>query len=400
MLLLTNEDVVNALSMEECMAAVEESLRRLARGKLVRWDGGTTVELTETEGFDRFYSVRFLPVLDLVDATAVCRLNSWVSVTVEESGTIRQLTAPLSGSPHSGGQKTGYPTGAEKTGWLLLFDMKTGQLLSLIQDRDIQVMRVGSGGGINAKYLARADAQSVGLIGAGWMARALLVAYCVARDIKTVRVYSPNPRSRNNFSDDLASQLGIKVTAASSAEEAVRGADIVVSATNATEPTFDPDWVEQGTHVHCITGAEYDERLLKKADVISWIFRQSSVYDNTQSAASSIAPMGDDPQAAKLAARKRGEFSGYRLAGTKLLEKYADKRVYLTDLVEGRAVGRRDDKQITLSPSPAGGSTLQMHFAALVPKVFRGAKRKRIGHELPDEWFQQQTNTYPAYRLK
>ena len=110
--------------------------------------------------------------------------------------------------------------------------------------------------------------------------------------------------------------------------------------------------------------------------------------------------MGDDPQAAKLAARKRGEFSGYRLAGTKLLEKYADKRVYLSDLVEGRTVGRRDSKQITLSPSPAGGSTLQMHFAALVPKVFREAKRKRIGHELPDEWFQQQTNTYPAYRLK
>ena len=87
MLLLTNEDVVNTLSIEECMAAVEESLRRLAQGKLVRWDGGTTVELTETEGFDGFYSVRFLPVLDLVEATAVCRLNSWVSVTVEESGT-------------------------------------------------------------------------------------------------------------------------------------------------------------------------------------------------------------------------------------------------------------------------------------------------------------------------
>lgn len=400
MLLLTNEDVVKTLTMEECMAAVEESLRRLARGKLVRWDGGTSIDLTETEGFDRFYSLRFLPVLDLVEATAVCRLNSWVSVTVEESGTLRQLVAPLSGRPHSGGQKSGYPTGAEKTGWLLLFSMETGQLLAIIQDRDIQVMRVGSGGGINAKYLARANAQSVGLIGAGWMARALLVSYCVARNIRSVNVFSPNPKSRDNFSEDMKSQLGIKVTSVSSPEEAVRGADIVVSATNATEPTFDPDWVEQGAHVHCITGAEYDERLLKKADVISWIFPQSSHYDNTQSAASSITPVGDDPQATKLAARKRGEFSGYRIAGTKLLEKYADKRVFLTDLVEGRAVGRRDEKQITLSPSPAGGSTLQMHFAALVPKVFREAKLRRIGHELPDEWFHQQTDIYPAYRLK
>ena len=120
MLLLTNQDVVKALTMEECMAAVEESLRRLARGKLVRWDGGTSIELTETEGFDRFYSLRFLPVLDLVEATAVCRLNSWVNVTVEESGKFRQLVAPLSGSPHSGGQKTGYPTGAEKTGWFFI----------------------------------------------------------------------------------------------------------------------------------------------------------------------------------------------------------------------------------------------------------------------------------------
>jgi len=400
MLLLTNEHVVQVLTMEKCLEAVEESTRRLGRGQLVRWDGGRNVEVGKAEGLERVYTLRLRPVLDLADSTAILRLNSWVTVTVEPFGIPRRVIAPLGETlnPDSS-QKPGYPQDSEKSGWLFLFDMRAGKLLAIVQERDVQVIRVGGVAALNAKYFARTDARSIGLIGSGWMARSVLMGHCLVRDIKTVKVFSPNPRNRSSFTDQMRQQLTAEITPVSSAEEAVRDADIVISATNTAEPTFDPAWLAQGAHVYCVTGAEYDERMVEKADVVSWTFPRSVEYDEAKDFVTSLMTTGE-PQEAKLAARRRGGQTGYRMAGWRLLQKYTSKRVFLTDLVEGQAVGRSDAKQITFTPSPAGASAAVVRFAVLVPTVYREAKRKKIGHELPDEWFDQQTETYPTYRLK
>ena len=388
MLLLTNDDVKQVLTMEKCLEAVEESTRRMGRGQLTKVDGGRL--LTQQGGFGgpgSSYVLRLRPLFDLADGMAVLRINSWTTTEVDMFGKTRNVNVPIAGERN--------PHNSEKSGWLHLYDMRTGRLLAIVQDRDIQVMRVGSVGGLCAKFMARADAQTIGLIGAGWMARSLLLGHCLVRNIRSVKVYSLNPKSRTAYCEQMKRQLKTEITPVSSAEEAVRGADIVVSATNSIGATFDPEWVKQGAHVYCVTGAEYDERLLQKVDRIAWTYPESSQYDSKADGTGVIG----DPQKEKLAARKRGE-AGYRVAGWKLLEQFASKRVYLTDIIEGRVPGRTNEKEITLSPSPAAGSSIVIRFAVLVPRVYEEAKRRGVGHNLPDEWFHQEEETYPVYPLR
>lgn len=388
MLLLTNEDVRQVLTMEECYEAIEESTLRVGRGQLTKWEEGRQIE--QKGGFGRegtAYSLRTRPVFDLVDGLAILRVSSYTNIEGKSFGVSRHEIITIAGG------RTSHPT--EQSAWLLLFEMSTGRLLSIIQDRDIQAMRVGCVGGLCAKYMARADAHTIGLIGSGWMARTLLMGHCLVRDIRSVKVYSPNPKNRAAYCEQMKGQLGIEVTPASSAEEVVRGADIVISATNGIGATFDPEWLEQGTHVYCVTGSEYDRRMCEKADRIAWTFPESDKYDSKSDDTKIIG----DPQKAKEASRKIG-YAGYRTSGLKLLEEYASKRVYLTDIMEGRVLGRNNEKEITLSPSPAAGSSIIIRFAVLVPRVYEEAKRRDIGHDLPDEWFHQQTETYPMYRLK
>jgi len=388
MLLLTNEDVKRVLTMEKCLEAVEESTRRVGRGKLVKWDAGRQLE--EQGGFGgpgSAYGLRLRPVFDLADGVAILRINSWASVGVDMYGKTRHVIVPIAGErkPHN----------SEKPGWLHLYDMRTGRLLAIVQDRDIQVMRVGAVGGLCTKYMARADAQTIGLIGAGWMARSLLLGNYLVRNIRLVKVYSPNPKNRAEYCERMKQQLNIEIIPVSSAEEAVRGADIVISATNSAEPTFDAEWVEKGAHVYCVTGAEYDEKMAQKADRIAWTFPESSHYDSKSDATA----VTGDIQKAKEASRKQG-YAGYRVAGWRLLEQFASKRVYLTDIIEGRTPGRIDEKEITFSPSPAAGSAIAIRFAVLVPRVYEEAKRRGIGHDIPDELMHQEAETFPVYPLR
>ena len=376
--------------MEKCLEAVEESTRRVGRGQLSKWDAGRL--LTAQGGFGggaaSSYVLRLRPLFDMVDGVAILRINSWATAEVELFGMTRNVGVAISGDRN--------PHNSEKSGWLLLFDMRTGKLLSIVQDRDMQVMRVGSVGGLCAKYMAKAGARKIGLIGSGWMARSLLMGHCLVRDIRSVKVFSPNPANRAAYCEQMKGPVGIEdITPVSTAEEAVRGADIVVSATNSIGATFDPVWVEPGAHVYCVTGAEYDERMLQKADRIAWTYPASDQYDAKADATKATG----DPQKDKIEARKHGE-AGYRVASWRLLEQFASKRVYLTDFIEGRAPGRNNDKEITFSPSPAAGSSTAIRFAALLPMVYEAAKRGKVGHDLPDDWFQQETETYQMYTLK
>ena len=388
MLLLTNEDVRQVLTMRKCLEAVEESTLRAGRGQLLKWDAGRLLE--EKGGFGgsgSAYALRLNPVFDLVDGLVILRINSWATIGVERFGKKRQVLVPAAGDRN--------PHRSEKPGWLHLYSMGTGRLLSVIQDRDVQVMRVGAVGALAAKYMAKADASTIGLIGAGWMANTLLSAHVLVRDIRRVNVYSPNPEHRAAFCEQMTKQLGMDIIPVSSAQEAVRGAHMLISATNSSEPTFDADWVEPGTHVYCVTGAEYDERIVRKADRIAWSFPESSAYDSQ----ADDTRLSDDPQKDKLAAREDG-YAGYRISGWKLLERYAGKRAYLSEMIEGRTKGRTSDDEITLSPSPAGGSAHVVRFCVLVPMVYEQAKKRGIGRDLADDWFHQETETYPVFQLK
>src|SRR4029078_1503320 len=109
-------------------------------------------------------------------------------------------------------------------------------------------MRVGGGGCIGAKYLAREDSRVVGMLGSGGMARTFLEAFACVRDIRMCKVYSPNTKRREDYAEEMSKMLGIEVRAVNSAREAVRGVDILSSCTDSMKPVYDAEWIEKGMH--------------------------------------------------------------------------------------------------------------------------------------------------------
>ncbi|MDY6765578.1 MAG: ornithine cyclodeaminase family protein [Halobacteria archaeon] len=145
-----------------------------------------------------------------------------------------------------------YAAGFEKgDAWFMLpiYDAKTGEPLALIDGASMNPFKTGAAGAVGVDALSREDAKTVGLIGSGSQARGQLRATVTVRDIETVWVYSPTEEHRKSFAREMTESLGIDVKAVGSSSEAVKGADIVITATTASEPVFDGDLLENGTHV-------------------------------------------------------------------------------------------------------------------------------------------------------
>lgn len=179
--------------------------------------------------------------------------------------------------PTSGGQpvRDKFPAADGRlTGLIFLFSTKTGEPLAIFPDRIIQSYRVGATSALGVKYLAREDASTLGLLGSGWQARAHLVAIDHVRDLDTVRVYSPTPQSREEYTAEMDDAVGATVKAVDSPQAVFEDADIIQSTTNALSPVFDMDWVEPGTHISVIRDAEAPPELFKpekfEAFVQSW----------------------------------------------------------------------------------------------------------------------------------
>ncbi|MEX1254249.1 MAG: ornithine cyclodeaminase family protein [Dehalococcoidia bacterium] len=133
-----------------------------------------------------------------------------------------------------------------------VFDAKTGALKGLVLGEVVGSMRTGAIGGVAMKHGARPDARVVGVIGSGEQARTQVEAAAAVRDLAEVRVYSRTPAHREAFAAKMSERLGLPVFAVPSAEEAVRSADIVVTATNSGTPLFDAALLSPGAHVNAL----------------------------------------------------------------------------------------------------------------------------------------------------
>lgn len=151
-------------------------------------------------------------------------------------------------------------------GFILLFSTATGEPIAMINDGILQKMRVGASAGIAADHLARTDATTLGILGSGNMARVHLEAISNVRDLNDVRVFSPTQANREAFATEMSNSLGVAVAAVDSPDEAVRDRSIVVSATNAMGPTFDPRWLDDGTVVTVVTRREVSPELVERVD--------------------------------------------------------------------------------------------------------------------------------------
>jgi len=132
---------------------------------------------------------------------------------------------------------------------LPLFDAETGELLAILDGASLNPFKTGAAGAVGVDALARADATRVGLIGSGTQARGQLLATATVRDLETVSVFSPTPNSRAEFAAEMDEQLDAAVKPVESSREAVTDADVVITATTASDPVFDGEWLSAGTHV-------------------------------------------------------------------------------------------------------------------------------------------------------
>lgn len=209
---------------------------------------------------------------------------------------------------------TFYPTNKDiptHNALIVLFRPETGEPLAVIDGRLITEMRTAAASAVATDLLARPDARVLAILGSGVQAESHLEALRLVRDLREVRVWSP--RNAGAFAERFG------VTASNSPEDAVRGADVIVTATASMTPVLRGEWLSQGCHINAVgacrpTWRELDDETLKRAEI----------YVDSRDAA--LVESGD-----------------IIAAGSVFAE--------VGDVINGSRMGRRSDDQITLFKS-------------------------------------------------
>ena len=123
--------------------------------------------------------------------------------------------------------------------YVLLFNARTSDLLLITHANRLGQLRTGAMSGVAAKYLAREDAATVGIIGTGYQAPTQLEAICAVRGITQVKAFSRTPKNRRRYAQEMQDRLGIPVSAVDTTRDAVDGSDIVVCITSAETPVLE-----------------------------------------------------------------------------------------------------------------------------------------------------------------
>ncbi|MFN0108347.1 MAG: ornithine cyclodeaminase family protein [Blastocatellia bacterium] len=238
--------------------------------------------------------------------------------------------------------------------YVSLFDAATGELLAYIEADKLGQMRTGAASGVATKYLARADAKSVGIFGAGWQATSQLAAVCAVRPIEEVKVYSRKPENRERFCQQMAAELGIANINPVEQPESAADADVLITITNSREPVVLGEWLKPGVHINAAGGnsilrREVDDEAVKRAGFIAV----------------------DSLEQAKL---ESGEFVTAVEKGLLTWERVKELR----HVVAGELRGRTDQHQITLFKSLG----LAIEDVAAAAVVYQKAKEQNVGREL------------------
>lgn len=214
-----------------------------------------------------------------------------------------------------------FPGNAQHEQFVAVFDSKTGELKGLVFGSLLGALRTGAIGGVAAKYGAREDARSVGVVGSGQQARPQLEAVAAVRELRDVRVYSRSRERREAFAAEMSERIGVDVTPVASVEDVLLGADIVIEATDSETPVFTAALVEPGCHVTTV-GPKYVGRHALDPAVAE---RAASIFTD------SIDQM-------------RGYPVLFFLAETEHMERVSD----LAEHVAGGKPVRRSNEEITL----------------------------------------------------
>ncbi len=166
----------------------------------------------------------------------------------------------------SGNAEQGLPS---HQGVITLFDERDGALLCVMDAEHITAMRTGGGAAISVRALARGDAKTLAILGAGVQGHAHLATVPLTRDFTEIRV-----SSRNRERAQALAALDPRCVAVAGFEDAIRGADVVCCCTDTREPVTRFEWISPGTHVTSVGGTfgpELDAETVQRASVfVEW----------------------------------------------------------------------------------------------------------------------------------
>lgn len=346
-LILSNDDVRKAFSVEQCLNVMEESYREQAASRAVNRPTchsylphslpNSTYSFKSVDGGVGKYGVLAL------------RVTSDVVQEQQMHGSVRLEKLPLAHGMF--------------VGLVQLFSAETGELLAIMPDGLIQQTRVGVTSALGMKVMARKNSRTLGLIGSGGQAKAHYRFMTAVMPIQNVKVFSPSAEHRKAFAVEMEKETGVACTTVESAEKAVAGADVICSATNSSRPVINLDWLQPGMHYNSIREFETDLEVLKRCDVIA-IHTQFGGIQHYQ-------PPGIVE-----------DMPGVRREKPRDWTRYPE----LCDLIAGKAPSRTDEKQITFFLNNVGTG---VQFAAMGYCAYAAAKEKGLGHEIPTEWFLQ-----------
>jgi alanine dehydrogenase len=362
MLLLNNADVASVLTMEITMSALEKAYR----------------ELTQRQAVCR-------PRVDIqIPTNDPAKIYQWGTMeggSVSGYFAIRMKSDVIYEQEYEGTrtQEKYCVEPGKFCGLILLVNIHNAEPVALMNDGFLQHMRVGADSGIGVKYISRADAEVVGMIGSGGMARTHIESFRLARNIKKIQVYSPTKAHRVAYAKEMGERFGIETVPVNTLRDVYKGAHIVAGCTDSALPIIIGQWLEEGTHITCI-GGKPDQDTIKRIDLslrlgnapAPWGLPDMELPDE-------YITYGALPeQNAGFHMKRTGKRAHGAIAH--------DRCVLLEELLTGKKPGRTSNQQITYSER---GNIQGAQFFAVAGKVYELAKEKGLGREIPTDWLLQ-----------
>jgi ornithine cyclodeaminase len=219
-LILGEADVARLLPMDECVEVMAEALAALERGEMHQ-------------------PLRF--VVRPPDAAGLLGLMPAHRAGAEAAFGLKAVCV-MPGNPARGLDA--------HQGVVLLSDGETGEVRAVVNASAITAIRTAAVSAVATRLLAREDARELAILGAGVQARSHLEAMAVVRSFETARIWSRTAEHAQALADEFSAPVPIE--AVGSAEDAVRGADVVCTTTSSREPILRRAWLGDGVHVNAV----------------------------------------------------------------------------------------------------------------------------------------------------
>ncbi len=238
---LSNEDVKRLLDLGQAIEITEQALRDHSQGRVI-WSTPEDLAIKPQTGWQSWVTGCALST----QPVAGFRIRS-----IKAAGGSRDPSRP--------------PRAPRRI--LILSDREGGEVLAIMDDDWCHAVRTAAAATVACRLLARKGASVLAMLGAGDTARATVPVMAQVFQLKEVRVTSRSPESRQGYARELGSQLGLKIRPVESTEEALRGADIAISATTTSQPFVRDDWLGAGVFVYSIgKHQEMENDVYKRAD--------------------------------------------------------------------------------------------------------------------------------------